>query len=271
MRAHLTMCVHKPFTLLALLAFLASQISHSLGSRINAKPQNLNDPPLATKEIGEKNDNYYYPAGQHGLATWACGVLHVAAGTPISLLWRAYRKEFRYWHPNRSRIEDTTLAEEKFQDIQTAYRILTEQLNPDEAERGPKQHRSGVAKGRGRGGAGAKQRRECLLLERAQAKAELRQRRSEQKAEQRRAEAEQKGVERDRQAEAACQAKSISHFQVGVFVVAKGLKEAAHLNGKAGVIQSSEEHSCRCVVNFEGDYGQKLLKIDNLELPWSLA
>jgi len=74
----------------------------------------------------------------------------------------------------------------------------------------------------------------------------------------------------EQKAKAARRARGTSQFHVGVFVVAAGLKEAAHLNGKAGVIQSCDKDKGQCLVNFEGGHGQKLLTLDNLDLPWSL-
>ena len=56
-----------------------------------------------------------------------------------------------------------------------------------------------------------------------------------------------------------------------VIAVAKGLKEAAHLNGKVGIIKGVFEDKDLYLVDFEGGIGQKLLELQNLDLPWSLT
>lgn len=77
---------------------------------------------------------------------------------------------------------------------------------------------------------------------------------------------------RERKALVARRARGTSHFQVGVFVVAVGLKkEASHLNGKACVIQSCDKDKGQCLVKFDKAQGEKLLQMENLDLPWSLG
>lgn len=452
------MRTHKPLDVFALLAFqswccLESRIQamsrHALRSdqrrssaligRVQVGgTQNLDDPPLsptrtAMVETGREMTAYYSPVeGSSEGAAWAHVVLGLTEGSSDKKIRKAYRTKYRYWHPDRIKRQEATLAEEKFQKIQKAYSILTKHLSADikardvgTIEKGAKGNRdraaqfmvdqaehakqkqleaelrgyqtpeqTGSQRGTvkawsGKGGYGflvpdnggpdvfvhwsaltgetttlhageavifdlqvkkengkyfavscystssekapdassfdttasAKAPKSsesseagtgadaCIHTRRREnqtshgpgtsaeqspsrahkadrqkkkqvAEARIRLVAKAGKAEeqaqlqkQKQAEEESRQVvlEAEREAEAARRANATSHFHTGIFVVAKRLKEAAHLNGQAGIIKSFDEEKGCYLVDFEGPHGEKLLEPDNLDFPWSLS
>jgi len=264
------MRAHEP---LALLALLASRTWCGLGYRINnAVPktalfddefgnsalaeglemgdrENLNEsspsPPMPTSmaetEMQNEEMSDYIPTRQDSFhaTAWARDALGLSPDSSVTEVRKAYRKLALKWHPDRVEVDIQISAKERFQDIQTAYSILTEQLPNDIKEFAAKKREAEQAK-RGRENT----------------------------------EPGQAGFDyewmRATKAARGKNYKSTFHSLVGVFVVAKGLTEAVHLNGKAGKIKSFDKGRGRYLVDFEKEDVRKLLKPDNLDLPWSL-
>jgi len=252
------MRAHEPLALLALLASrtwcgLAYRINnananansaHAEGLEMGGK-ENLNELPPASPmptammetEMENQEMSDFLPTRQNSseAAAWARDALGLTMDPSIVDIRKAYRKLAMKWHPDRVVVEGQISAKERFQDIQTAYSILTEKL--------PNDIKSAAAKKR---------------------------------------EAEKRGRDENdppeaapdydwvRRTKAARRTKATLHSLVGVYIVAKGLTEAAHLNGKAGIIKSFDKGRGRYLVNFETADVQKLLKPENLDLPWSL-
>lgn len=293
--------------LLALSTLIALLTSCGQASRIDSKPkssllgdhldsnadtewfdvgarQNLNVPPQASPaqssmmQTAEEMNDFAPPSRDPVEATaWARTVLEVPPNPSASQVSNAYRRLALKWHPERAERPskvfshlDKMLAKERFQNIQSAFTILTNRpsYDADQILKIASAREDAVAKRR----VDHEQRR-AADMEQARAKRtgieHAKAKLAEEQAKRTREDVEPSKPTRERERRRqkrggtrkdALQDEGTTYELLsGDFVTATGLKDAAHLNGKTGVIVSFDEDAGSYVVDFEEEDGQMLL------------